>query len=60
MFYTAVREHGFKIEKVGSIAEGKRLILEYEEQDKKDGLYQEGYYDIITEDHESLIYKEDK
>lgn len=46
--YTADRETGTFIEKVNSIAEGKALIEGYEENDKAEGCYKTGFYDIVT------------
>lgn len=52
--YTADRETGTFIEEVASIDEAKKLIAEYEAQDKADGTFTEGFYDIVDEDHCSI------
>ena len=53
--YTAAKESGDFIEEVGTISEGLALIAQYEEQDKQEGIYTEGFYDIVNELHESVI-----
>lgn len=53
--YVGCRENGDIIEEVKTIEEGKKLIGKYEKQDKKDGIYEENFYDIINEKRESLI-----
>jgi hypothetical protein len=55
MIYTAIKETGTFIESVQSIEEGQALIEQYERQDQRDGLYEEGFYDIVNENHETLI-----
>lgn len=52
--YTADRETGTFIEEIDSIAEGLKLIEEYEEEDKKEGTYTEDFYDIVYENHVSV------
>lgn len=49
--YTADRETGTFIEEVKSIEEGMALIEQYEEKDKKDGVYEDNFYDIVDENH---------
>lgn len=53
--FVAAKENGDFIEEVKSLEEGKRLIAEYEKADKKDGTYTEGFYDIVDEDHCTLL-----
>lgn len=52
--YTADRETWTFIEEIDSIAEGLKLIEEYEEEDKKEGIYTEDFYDIVDENHVSV------
>ena len=54
MFYVACRETGEFIEMVDSVNDGRNLIDEYEEQDKRDGVYIEDFYDIVNENHCSV------
>lgn len=53
--YVADREAGNFIVEVESIKQGLQIIKEYEEQDKKDKFYTPNFYDIVNEDHISLI-----
>ena len=55
MLYTANAETGMKIEEVETIKEGLDLIYSYENQDRIEGSYNEGWYDIVNEDHESVL-----
>lgn len=48
--FVAVRETGEKIEEVSDAEEGIKLIMEYEEDDKKDGTYTENFYDLVDQD----------
>lgn len=49
--YVADRETGTFIEEVKSVEEGKKVIAEYEENDRKEGTYTENFYGIVDEDH---------
>lgn len=49
--YVVDHEAGNIIEEVKSIDEGIALIREYEEEDKKEGIYSEGFYDIDEVDN---------
>lgn len=42
------RESGNLIEQVYSIEEGQDLIMEYEEQDKEDGVYVADFYEVVS------------
>ena len=53
--YTADKETGTFIEEVESIEEGKKLIKEYEEDDKKEGIFEEKFYCIVNENHETIF-----
>jgi hypothetical protein len=55
MLYTADKETGTFIEKVGTIDQGLELIREYEEEDKNDGTYTPDFYDIVNERHISVL-----
>lgn len=55
MLYTANAETGMKIEEVETIQEGLDLICSYENQDRIEGNYNEDWYDIVNEDHESVL-----
>lgn len=49
--YVGCKENGDFIEEVSSIEEGKKIIKKYEKQDKKEGIYQEDFYEIMNEEH---------
>lgn len=53
--YVADRETGTFIEQVNSIEEGLELIKEYESQDKVDETYSEDFYDVVDEEHCSIV-----
>ena len=53
--YVADREAGNFIEEVKSVEEGKALIAKYEEKDKADGTYEADFYDVVDENHISLM-----
>lgn len=55
MIYTADRETGTFFERCESIEQAKAKIAEYEEKDKKDGVYEEDFYDIVDENHCSIM-----
>ena len=52
--YTADRETGTFIEECESIAQAQELIKKYEAEDLVDGTYEEDFYDIVNENHESI------
>lgn len=54
--YVADKETGTFIEEVKSVAEGKELIRRYEEEDEKNGCYKPNYYDVVDENHFTLLY----
>ena len=56
--YTADREIGTFICQVESIEEGKRLIEEYEIVDKILLEYKEDFYDIVDENHCSVLRRD--
>lgn len=49
--YVADRETGTFIELVKSIEAGKELIKKFEERDKADGTYKEGFYTVVDAFH---------
>lgn len=53
--YTADKETGTFIEECASIEEAKQLIAEYEYQDKINDVYSENFYDIVDENHCSIL-----
>lgn len=53
--YVADRETGTFIEPVDDISDGIELIRQYEESDREDGSYTPDFYDIVTEDHCSVL-----
>lgn len=53
--YTANKETGTIIDEFKSIDEAKKAIENYEETDKEDGTYEPNFYDVVDEDHCSLI-----
>lgn len=50
--YVACRQTGEFIEEVKTYEEGEKLISEYEAQDKKEGVYEADFYDIVNENRE--------
>ena len=52
--YVSNRETGTFIEEVATIEAGKNLIKEYEADDKKNGIYEPDFYDIVDDEHISL------
>lgn len=55
--YVSDRETGTFIEEVESIDEGLKLIDQYEAIDQEEGNYSPNFYDIVDEEHSSVIYK---
>lgn len=53
--YTADRETGTFIEECSTIEEAINLIKSYEHQDKEDGVFEDNFYDIVNEKHESIL-----
>ena len=52
--FTADRETGTIIDEVKSVNEGLKLIREYEAEDKAEGNYEPGFYEIVDEDHHTI------
>ena len=55
--YVSDRETGTFIDEVESVDEGLKLIEEYETTDREDGNYTPDFYDVVNEEHSSVIYK---
>lgn len=53
--FTADRETGTFIEPVESIEEGIALIAKYEEADKSEGTFEDGFYDVVDINHCSKL-----
>ena len=53
--YTADKETGTFIEEIKSIEEGAAMILLYEKDDIANGNYVDDFYDIVNENHESVL-----
>ena len=54
-YYTADREAGNKIETFDTIEETLKAIAAYEAEDERDGTYTPDFYDVVNEEHESVI-----
>ena len=55
MFYVTDKETGTIIENVETINEGKKLIHQFEESDKAEGIYEPDFYDVVDDDRCSVI-----
>lgn len=57
--YVADKETGTFIEQVKTVKDGLKLIAEYEQADRQDGTYEDGFYALVDENHmnvqESMI-----
>ena len=56
--YVANKETGTFIEPVENIAEGLNIISEFEKDDKEEGIFKPDFYDIVSEDHCSVLFDE--
>jgi len=56
--YTADKTTGSFIDAVSSIEEGLKLIKEYEKADKEDGSFEADFYDIVDENHCTVMKAE--
>lgn len=52
--YTADRETGTFIDEFYYLEDAKKAILEYEDEDRRNGEYTPDFYDIVNADHESI------
>ena len=53
--YTACRETGALIDAFKTVKEALEEIKRYETIDKKDGVYEPDFYDVVNEDRISLL-----
>ena len=53
--YTANRETGTIIDEFNTIEEAMAAIEKYEIEDMNEGVYEDDFYDIVDEEHCSLI-----
>lgn len=53
--YTADKETGTFIDEVTSVEQGKKFIAIYEWEDKANDCYITNFYDIVDENHCSVI-----
>ena len=53
-FYTANYETGMKIEGFDTFEEALDALLEYEEDDKNEGIYEHNFYSIIDDEGETV------
>ena len=58
--YTADRETGTFIDEFETVADAKAAIEEYEETDRENDAYEPCFYDIVDENHCSLITDRDE
>ena len=52
--YTADSETGTFIEECGSIEEARKTIVQYEKEDKINNCYEDDFYCIVNEHHETI------
>lgn len=53
-YYTADRETGTIIDAFDTVEDALSAIEQYESSDKKDGTYEDNFYDIVDGDHCSV------
>lgn len=53
--YTACRETGILIDEFKTVEEALNEIKRYEIIDKKNGVYETDFYDVVNEDRISLL-----
>ena len=53
--YTADKETGTFIEEFDSIKKAKDAMACYEAEDEKEGVFEPDFYDIVNENHESIM-----
>jgi hypothetical protein len=53
--FTAKRETGFILSEAESVDMAKAMIRFYEDEDKREGFYKPNSYDVVNENHESLL-----
>ena len=52
--YVADKETGTFIDLIENILDGKKLIDEYDKEDRENNEYTEGFYDIVDEEHNHI------
>lgn len=55
-YVTRDREAGYVIDRFATVEEAKKAIENYEDSDKKDGLYEEDFYEIYDTVAEEIVY----
>ena len=53
--YTANRDTGSFIEEAESVDMAKAMIRFYENEDKRNDVFEPNYYDVVNQNHESLL-----
>ena len=53
--FVACKETGDFITEVSSVQEGIELIKEYEKQDKSENIFAPDFYDVVNNDHVSML-----
>ena len=53
--YAADKETGTFIEEFHSIKKAHDAIARYEVEDKKEGIFKPDFYDVVNENHESIM-----
>lgn len=56
--YTANRETGDFIEEAETIDMAKAMIRFYEDEDKRNDVFEPNFYDVVNENHESLLQEQ--
>lgn len=54
-YWTRDREAGNKIECFETLEEAQKALTAYEEEDKKDGTYEENFYEIYNTETEEIL-----
>lgn len=54
-YYVANRETKEIIKEAGSFEEGKKMIASYEKEDKHNGVFEKGFYDLIDDSKLSYL-----
>ena len=53
--YTANRDTGSFIEEAESVDMAKAMIRFYENEDKRNDVFEPNFYDVVNQNHESLL-----
>ncbi len=54
-YYVANKETGSFITEVNSVSDGIIQIAIYEAEDKEEGTYTEGFYDVVDDNHNTVL-----